>query len=623
MDYFKFILDSVRHRQLQIKCEIDLLKGQIKTFSCFLPSDNQIFSILRIRIAILTAVFKIYQLYSLEMKKNLQENSCFYFKKILGYHYLSMGKILEKNSNDDQKRKNLSHYLSEIEEHQKALQTFLRINPYKKDKTIEESLESTYYFFPYGVISNILLENNLFFSNILKIAIRYNPNTNHKESLKSVFNLLLNNKLNEVYDKLSLLSISEILLNFFAYHSIDKSITDKLKCLQFSERCKLLVLDNLSSLSINQKFIHHIEENLKWNNVPESSIEKFEELEEIKDMPNEYPDDSNSPIPCIHHIVLELRKIAIQPSVSMINYILLNVMDLINNSICSQGEIAGADESFPFFVAALSDARLFRLPSIIKLIEKFTVLDLRATKLPFLSAQLSSAYEFIQSRPLNVPPYVLFPFKSCSIPELQCVSEEPVKLPGFKVYAYPRYKNSLVPAVLKCTGKNYKEAIVYRFVLNDIKNALNYDFLKNTTTVATIHGNLLYNKLEKKQYDEMIIIDGGDYHEVENIVTEFSNLMKMQPHTILKPKLIMYDKIKEEFNKNWNEFMKMNNYQTSYDIIKEVQNSLKEMKILNSNHKSDGVLDEETVKVLQEFLNQSDLKLLPRDYKSIVSKTNM
>ncbi|OHT04372.1 hypothetical protein TRFO_28068 [Tritrichomonas foetus] len=602
-----FILDGIKNRAFQIGCEIALLKDQAEFMSTLSGIDPHVIDKLIFKIQVMTAVYKLYGAYLENMKAySTAQSGMIPFKKVMQFHYVVLMNIKSK----------IIKAAEEIEGHQIALQELLNITLENYGDTIEDLLEALFYLFPYVPLLRLLLDSNKFFTELIKISIQYSPKPKeqHRESLKSVFTLLKSCEIGKI-DQQATLAISEILLSIFTFRISKGRFSNNLTCFQFSERCKLLVQNHLAPLAINQEFIEHIEKNLTRNSEPVQKV-PFEEMPKFLDcnidLPLEYDNDTKSPIPCIHHIVLELRKLAIQPSISMMNLVLLRTMTLLNEAICTQGEIVGADESFQFFVAALSDARLYHLPTILEMLEKYLVPDLKTAKLQFLAAQLRIAFEFIQARPLQVPPYLLFPFKKCLIENLELHNEDPVELTGFVIYAYPTYKKKPIPAVLKCTGENSNKALMYRYIMSNTKSVLTH-FKREVQTVATTHGFILYE--ERKDYSKMIEINNQSFVESIPEVEEISNLMIMLPQNMLKPpiQVLKMKEYEQQFIKIWQPYVSKNEKYPSRAIIEQIQFYIKDKHGNGKNgeiFEINGVLSKENIEVIK----QMDIKIKGRFY---------
>lgn len=568
-NYLDLLYKIVRHRVFQIECEISLLKGQYSFMSTLPKINPDSLNIFQPKISILGAVSTMYKCYLKEIERFIKQYSTCPFKRAIQCHlwivrtlFLEEDPMIQNPTELNQQsqtpitpeqqqrhkeiarlRIEIDRCKMEIEGHQDAIRNKLNTDYFDNCDSMEKLFEGLYYLFPYTEIINLLCSpTNHFFTNLFKFALDFKPTEeSNLQCLRKIYGMLKDTL--PTFNKPSILAISEILLGIFTFKIVDQQIEDNLKCFQFFECCNLLVKCNLAQISIKDEMISLIENNIGYsrdndlqnNYIIYENEKTFDEdsLSLFEKEQYEYVDDKRSPIMCLHHIVLEFRKLPLQPSVSLTCFVLIRTLELLNSALSGNGEMVGADESFQFFVAALADARLYRLPTLLPHLERFLVPDLRFGKILFLISQLRCASEFILTRKLSVPPYLLFPFKLDNLNALKLVTNKEInsfgkeinhqndstelpndsqalELPCFIVYAFPRFLRSKgqIPAVLFCNGDNRRRVRVYRYKLADVDNAvemLNNDLGASFSTIGTVHGTLYYMPT-RKDYEGLILL---------------------------------------------------------------------------------------------------------------------
>lgn len=594
-NYLENLYLAVKHRAFQIECEIQLLQEQFFYICNFKGVEDRLRNLIFFKFSSLDAIHKIYECY-LEI---IQENIAvpWPFKKAMQYHFAAICSLFDiEHIQPSQPTKNKNFYekvsknIEVLSTNQEALKKLMGYDLFNCDGSIEKLIEALYFLFPYNDIIKLISFDNTFFTNLIKTAYEYDGSTNMREEshikcLKQVYKAFPQNWGN--YNKETILAISEVLLSIFTFQQENQNAQTNLECFEISERCKYLVKRNLEQLSIKPDFISIMEKNLGFN-LSKTNQEDINNVEKIK--PLEYDNDSQSPIMCIHHVVLELRKLPLQPSISFMCVILMRTMNFLNTALCTEGKYVGADESFQFFVAALADARLYHLPKILDQMKTFIVSDLTVGKISFLISQLECAIDFIKTRILPVPQYILFPFRENDIKVLHLVTPNELKtndqsnsnnndtdkklsekdqslysyvdvnfdsnsdndkliLTGFVVCAFPTFLRgkSQIPSVLFCTGDVQDKAVVYRYTLNSTDNI--NDFFKEDLgpkfqSYGCIHG-IIYHMNKKSDYKGFIHIDRPcfsmegvnpvDYLTKVEDVAEFSNMMLMMPEPSSQP----------------------------------------------------------------------------------------
>lgn len=592
-NYLEILYKSVKNRAFQIECEIQLLQEQFFFIDNLKGLEDRTKRLIFFKYSSLNAIHSIYEYY-LENIQDYLVGPC-PFKKAMQYHFavicvLFNPQLVPSSTKDDPKKKvyfdKVQNCLITLQANQEAIKDLMGYDLYRCDGSIEKLIEALYFLFPYTELISLISDDNIFFTNLIKATYDYDCSADrkmesHVNCLKQVYKSFPTNW--GKYNKETILAISEVLLSIFTFQQDNQNAQKNLECFEISERCKYLVKRNLEQISIKPDFISIIEKNLNYT---PSKIAQDEKDKIVNICPLEYQNDQHSPIMCIHHVVLELRKLPLQPSVSFMCVVLMRTMNFLNTALCTEGKFVGADESFQFFVGALADARLYHLPKILDQMKMFIVSDLTVGKISFLISQLECAIDFIKTRILPVPQYILFPFKRDDIKMLHLVTPDEIEsqnqtvnttatsnqtnsnpkdsqklysyvdadinfdsdsndgklvLTGFVICAFPTFLRGKgqIPAVLFCTGNVQDKVVVYRYTLNNIDHIDNFfksDLGPDYQPYGCVHG-IIYHLSKKSDYRGFIHIDhqmsgtqlitAEDYATKIDDIAEFSNLILM------------------------------------------------------------------------------------------------
>jgi hypothetical protein len=450
--------------------------------------------------------------------------------------------------------------------------------------SVEELFTSFPVWFPYDFVITDLLSKIAFFRPFFQIILKYTV-PEHKNCLKSVF-LLMNNRPSDPYVRLA---IAEILLSVCVFDKIRPHFCDPVSDFSFSENCKILVRDGLSSIITSRDCLVDCP--------PEIAKIDAEPVQKVTSKPPYFSVDDPLLVPQIRHVVLELRKLATQTSVTMLNCVLAQAMAYLVAAIAPRGANVGADESFQFFVAALAEAQLFALPTILKIIENLIVQDLRPAKATFLASQLRIGLQFIQSRSISVPPCLLLPYIDRESEELVLENEEKVTLRCFAVFAKPftKRKSAIPRAIVRCTGDPLNQAVVYKYRLVDGKEPIVGPYYHS---LATTEGSVCYVESNDESFKTFIAIDEGGYEDRMADIRVISNLNAMLPPKDRAYRLASLRVMTAQFARMWkrDEAGDLGN-----EIIAEgvkVQEALKRMGRLPPDYDVTGVLDFPTLEAI-------------------------
>ena len=426
-----------------------------------------------------------------------------------------------------------------------------------------------------------------------------------------------------IKDKYMNIMVSEAIISFFNYDKILGISSNNLINFQFTENCRLMVQDKLKSLNINKDFLRLLEENQNVN----KNVLQIKQNEILKQP--QFDNDEESIIQPIRPVILELRKLTTKISASMIVYSLLKAMEYLNLILSFNGKNnIGADESFQFFVAAISEAQLHILPSLIFLLENFVLNELKTAKINFLITQLQVSHSFIQTRPIPVPPYLLFPFNKSKISDIELKSEEPIDLYGFEVYAFPSYLDKPFPALIYYTGDMSKCIPVYQFKSISNNNNDNQSntklsaIVQNFHAIPTILGTLMHIQVEEMN-DEMILLDDSKFVESSKEISLFSNLLLMTCNKIKKPKLSYLPELLKIFKELWrvNDDIDLNEF--VFEKVKIIQKILYDEHLIPKNYIINGIIDQQTINGVKEIVKgfrENEFFIDPKIY-SYICKT--
>lgn len=350
------------------------------------------------------------------------------------------------------------------------------------------------------------------------------------------------------------------------------------------------------------------------------------------DFPKLYENDPNSPYQCLHFITLEMRQMIIQPCVALSYNILNRVTMMINQVLFDKDRSVGSDESFPFFVAVLADARFFLFTSLLTRMNTLMPTDFLSSRFVFLQKKLQIAHDFIISRVVKVPPFVLLPFDSIEhISGIKRVhktdlnsnknDDYKVAIDSFLVYVYPKYMNTAFPSIVQYTGDNRNISILYKYEFDTTNATTTSSFgqiTSNWTIIPTKYGTIMHYPAKESEIKSLIHIGSNvEYCTVSDIINEISNMMFMCQFPLsMKPIFLSkFDEIKQEFMKTWNIHINWTDKYPSLSIVKKIQTILIEKYFLPKNHEVDGIIDIETANSIKRAINTNEMVYLtPKVY---------
>lgn len=438
-------------------------------------------------------------------------------------------------------------FIEVVKEHQEALAAVSGVPLPNNVQNSDEAIESVSRFFPFDIILP-LMQDQTFITNLAKIVIEFTP-SNFTKTIKNIFNLMKPVQLNP----LSKIVVSEMLLDYFVGENklSDKRTVFKnylVTDVQFLQNCKLIISGGIASLGIDPE-----KSKLFEYDFPETKENKNPIQYEPPMSLSLCFDDTGLEMPLnkLTHVWILLRKIPVAFSTTSSFFIISQAIDWLKAAMTKEGMSVGADELFQFFVACLVNAKLLHLPTFIKLIDNFAVDDLMSSRSKYIKQQLISAVEFIQTRQIRVPPFIVFPFEKTDNPAFEKVDNGHIILPRFTVFSFPRFVGGAVGSVLVYTGLQTDTAIGYRYKINekgtDLLLRLDRDFM----TIPTTDGTIFTLDIHEAEDRRLIHIPDGDMANHEADAALISNLILMVPNQVKYPSLKIKDNLLKQFSDAW------------------------------------------------------------------------
>ncbi|KAK8884654.1 hypothetical protein M9Y10_043772 [Tritrichomonas musculus] len=581
---------------------------------------------------------------------------------------------------------NFQILLHELYGQQSALTTLVG-EEYKKctndaDLPADIHLQMIFLVFPWEFIID-LLSNSSFLKTLLKTVLNYDP-SKHVKAVSTIFNSI------QKFQTLPLLAskirfftaqapmyfaLAELLVTLFTHKVMIKENWNPLVNFSIAEKCALIAQRGIQICELNSglmKVLHDASLKKSKENQSTDDFAYLRPIESFQHKSSESEDDiDDMELPELRHVVLELRKIEIQHSPSLMLFCLSNALQWLTAALTVDGRQIGADESFQFFAFCLSHAKISCLPSIVAYIDKFVDDALHETKYEYYIEHLRSGFGFIDNRLLPVQPFLVFPFAKPP-PHLRGIlkrvessndeqantnvineennndnsnnennskndvqiennenndlnsnsnekkkEREPIIMKGFDIYAFPTWRNeynTLFPAMIKYTGE-LNSAICYQYTVSSITalNAFNEAF----EAIPTLYGTFFQLKDELVQSAYMIKIENEDYEKEEDRVEVYSSLMLMATEKF-SPKLSNLDQLFASVKAEWH-FRSNDSTIAVKTAVAEVQKALVLLSFLPDSFPIDGVFNFETMSAIREFIKDRKLIITPQLFKAIVS----
>lgn len=610
-NYINFFTDAVQKRINSLAAEIVLCDAQLKLFGNVPGTKEidckQLILIRNIKATLHNALTE----YNKTMQSFNRESSP--LKKAISCHLFTL------------QQDKMQILLQELYGQQSALTTIVG-NDYQKytkddDVPADIHLRMITLIFPYEFLYELLSSPD-FVQNMALVVLQYKPSS-HVKHIRSLFNLIRKFKslktLSSSFqfftaNQTMFFALAEHLLTIFVHTQMLHEEWQPLRNFTTAEKSRLITGQGSSALKLNERLVNYLlSKEIVKNEPPKDDIRPI--CVTAPDL--EFDENEKIEIPALQHVVLELRKMPLQPSPSGVLYVLSNALGLMTNAVSIDKQQVGADEIFQFFVYCLSTAKIWCLPAIARFAEKFVDDALLETKYQYLITQLNCALEFIEGRKLPVKPLLVLP----SVPLTKNVTnnvtpaddEEKILLRRFAVYAFPTYcqeAKTIFPAMLKYTGDLLDTAVVRRYKVN-----VSAAFMGDFESVASLDGTIFPMSSDYIESHGMIKVNGGDMVQSDQLVSVFSALEKMLSGVVKKPALIKLDQVFTAVKETWKI---SKNISSVTVIVAELQRALVILEKLPCEFPVDGTLNYETLEALEGIIG-SGCELSPKTFEYVIN----
>ena len=580
MSALKFICEAASRLISRLECNL-IINTQMSQILPSIPSANQNDLDILLMKHRATLLFHDKVMEYLKTMREIAKDAC-PFKQAISIHIFAMEKA------------DIGFFIEIIQQHQEAIAVTAGISLPEKVNKPEDSIQSVYEFFPFHIILP-LLQDQSFFVDLVKVAIAFEEK-NFKSSTAKIYKMLEKTPL----PHFSKVAVAEILLDYFVADI--KKMTKNVSALdnfQFLQNCKLLIKGGYKLLGITEKsmstFFSKSETDEKAP--PRKNPISFSLSEHCKLC---FDDDGlQMDMDSIAHVWLEMRRMPAAPSTTTVLTVLSKANNMLRKALAFKDSNIGADEVFQFFVAALVNANILELPSLLSVLSTYIVADLVSPQYSYLKTTLNSAVEFIQTRQVKVPPFLIFPFDSTDNAELKREGKEHVILYRFTVYAYPSYVNVPFKAHLYYTGNQNDCAIGYLFSPAEGMCKSLATIGDRFMTIPTSVGSFFLLDQREIEDGKMIHVNDGDFESRINEVDVVSNIALMIPKRIKSPSTSIIDLLLKEFGESWRLPPPVTKGQV-ISIIKQLQQALvaKGFKDLAVN----GVITNDTIKAIKTIM---------------------
>lgn len=601
-------MESVLNRIFELECEMNLIDTQLESICMQNIKNSSNRNVLVFTKNIYILLHEIYINYFKSVQKYGREVGP--LKYAVSVHFKAIQDVKNGESktkakgNEDHDR--LNDILDEIKGHQQAIREETGI---LDDDSAENLFCSTTLFFPYEELVKFMT-NTKIIPELFKLIILYNPD-NNRDSIKELATIF--HKEDKTLTDFKVISMAEIVIGFFSRRRMEKSITDQeLANFTFSEKNRLLLKNGVTSFDIKPEVVRIISSENKGDESFDGPLQKSCQAinDDAKNRPRYDVDIENIQIKCLLHIVLELRKLTTQVSISQMTFVLWRCLNWLNDILSSFAGVVGADESFQFFVCCLVDARITIMPTLINFIEKYEINEITISKATFLRTQLRAAYDFVQTRQLHIPPYLLFPFrKTEGLNFLEMENEEQVELVGFQTFAFARWSIIPVPALIHYTGQLKDVAVMYKYKTPETKFEEIAFLSENFDSIPTLNGSIfIIGKSDFGKYPVIHLDSYNIYDLISQDVDCISNMMLMRVNTNLTKnvnvKLSSLKEYLEDFFNRWRKKITDGAVKLfALEFIKDIQNSLILMHELSENYEPNGIIDRPFIEAVKRKIN--------------------
>jgi hypothetical protein len=550
------VLAAVRRRIDQLDLETELIREQLTLIPNLKHFANLDYTILSARHNILSILHSMYVAYFEGM--NAAYSSSCSFVKFLHCHL----RVLSQPA--------FTNHFDELSSIQDSLERLTNLSLATRESDLDSLADALNLFFPYKSLFDNIIFNRTRFSELLRIISSYSPEK-YRDALVAVSRLITP----ITPDKHVVLAVAESVLLFFVRNTVRVGFV---KDFEFLQRTLSLLQDRLSKLNIESQF---------RESIGKSSIHipHVRSLKQLLPRPLLFRADAPSVMLRFRHVVLELRKLPTQVSVTGMGHSLLRAVVWLFAELAKGETQAGGDDSLDYFVGCVAEATLCHLPSILATFEAFLIDDLKSSKTNFVVHLLKVACGFIESEGLEVPPVVFLPFPT--------TSQTQIRIPGFATYAFPLFVKSSAPAAICYSGRESDCAVLY--AAQEAPAEIIADRLYGA--IATIHGSLLFVSEEAVDRHDLIRVDCRPFADAAEEIALVSNLLAMgvrvgRPATSVIPALL------KKFVEEWG-VPSHAARPSAFELIADIQAALIARRLLRDGYVAGGWLDWETMEGIQ------------------------
>ena len=402
-----YFLGPVRARISRLKSEIAIMDAQLPWIGRVpgtTESERVKFLLFR---NIKASLHDVLQEYCAQMEKVAVAGSVMH--QIISCHLYVM------------KSQEMERRLSELYGQQSALATKIGFDYERVTKDDDESadkhLQMISLLYPYEFVVE-MLSNSEFVRLLLKTVAEYKVEK-HVQAITVIFNWVKRFRDRSAAAKQNhffagnnpmWFLLAEQFVTFFIYEKMVNAGSNKLRNFSAAEKCVLIASEGPVDCGINESLVTRLKE---WQKPDICATEEQEYLRPIEmgEVLHFRAGSDEEGIPCLRHIVLELKKMELATSPSSVLTVLSNGIMWMKAVIKDvTGQEPGADETFPFFVYCLSLSKPKCLPSLVAFVEKYVDGALKETLFLYYIEQLKSSLEFIEDRLMPVQPFIMFPF---------------------------------------------------------------------------------------------------------------------------------------------------------------------------------------------------------------------
>lgn len=488
------------------------------------------------------------------------------------------------------------------------------------DETTDAQLRMVSLMFPYEFVLNMISDKK-FIQYYFSYCYKYTT-INNTYYVNEIFKLIQKYYQTHAKDYQSIyftpdapmfFQLAEHMSCFFNWDAMMDSQIDKLTDFQILQKCIMISKSGPQTCGLNQKMYDYLM-NLEIQPI---------DVHYLRSIVLPLPDIPLEPlnIPALQHISFELRKIQLQCCPTEMLHCIANTLKWISDALTANGQGAGADEIFQFYVYVLTSSKLNCIQTLINFMEAFVYKGLKETKYPFLISQTKMALDFIDARMFSVDPYILFPFNNP--PErlqkvIKLANENPVTLIGFNIIAFPTFSTEyeeFFPALINYTGEDDDIITAYQYKVTDGFHLLNSK-APPIECVATIDGTFFQLKSDTLNY--VIIDDHFLREDLYDLINAFSLTLKSIEKIPFRPKLNSLNDYSAEMIHGFGKDAANIPLETKI-IVAEMQRALVILGVLPSKFHIDGVFNSSTVEGIHSFSGSAkDAIISPKIYIDLI-----